>query len=693
MAYRIRERFKNCSVFWIPVSDIESLHQAYAYIAQRLNIPGWDDEKADVKELVQLYLSKESVGQWLLVFDITDEAILETPGSSQAVSLSKYLPVSNQGAIVFTTTDRKTAVTLALQNIVELPEMEQDIAQRMLEMSLRSPTNELEVADLLLKELAYLPLAIVQAAAYININEITLRKYLLLLAEQKEEVVEHISKESENVIASTWLISFEQMRRQDTLAADNLLFMACVDPTDIPLALLPTTSPYEKGIHAIGTLEAYSFVTKRTAQSALDLHRLVHLSTRNWLEKQELLSKWTQIAITRLLEVFPDDNHGNRSKWRRLLPHAKFALSFGLPGQENEARMNLARKHAAALSSDGRFNEAEAYFNDALQSCKEILGPEHPSTLVITANLASTYRYQGRWKEAEEVQVTELKICSKVLGAEHPDTLTSMANLASTYRDQGRWKEAEELQATELKICSKVLGAEHPDTLVSMTNLALIFWNQGRWKEAEGLEVQVVETRKRVLGAEHPDTLISIGNLASTFWSQGRWKEAEDLYVQVIETRKRVLGAEHPDTLTSIANLASTYRKQGRWKEAEELQAMELKICSRVLGAEHPDTLISIANLAMTYKNQGYWKEAEELQASELEICSRVLGKEHPDTLTSINNLAFIWKGQGRDADALELMKQCAEARARILGANHPYTLSSCKVVLGWQKEELEISA
>jgi hypothetical protein len=81
------------------------------------------------------------------------------------------------------------------------------------------------------------------------------------------------------------------MRRQDTLAANNLLFIACIDPTDIPLALLPMTSPCEKGIDAIGTLDAYSFVTKRTAQSALDLYRLVHLSTRNWLKKQESLSE------------------------------------------------------------------------------------------------------------------------------------------------------------------------------------------------------------------------------------------------------------------------------------------------------------------------------------------------------------------------------------------------------------------
>jgi hypothetical protein len=75
------------------------------------------------------------------------------------------------------------------------------------------------------------------------------------------------------------------------LVADYLLFIAYVNLTDVPLALLPTTSPREKGINVVGTLVAYSFVTKQTAKLAVDLHRLVHLSTRNWLQKQKLLSK------------------------------------------------------------------------------------------------------------------------------------------------------------------------------------------------------------------------------------------------------------------------------------------------------------------------------------------------------------------------------------------------------------------
>jgi hypothetical protein len=128
LAYRIRQELKNCSVFWISASDMESLYQAYAHIARRLNIPGWDDEKTDVKKLVQLHLSKKSAGQWLLVFDNADEARLETAGPPKAVSLIECLPISEQGAIVITTTDRKTAAKLASENIMELPEIEQDMA-------------------------------------------------------------------------------------------------------------------------------------------------------------------------------------------------------------------------------------------------------------------------------------------------------------------------------------------------------------------------------------------------------------------------------------------------------------------------------------------------------------------------------------------------------------------------------------
>jgi tetratricopeptide (TPR) repeat protein len=462
LAYRIRQERKNCSVFWISASDKESIHQGYAHIAQRLAIPGWDDEKTDVKKLVQLHLSKESAGQWFLILDNADEAAIESAGSSKIVGLMEFLPSSKQGAIVFTTADKKTATKLAPHNIVELPELEKDIARRMLEMCLVKPADEQEEAILLIKELAYLPLAIVQAAAYVNVNKTTLQGYLSLLVEKKEEMAEDYHRESGVVIAATWLISFEQIRRHNDLAADYLLFMACVDRKDIPLALLPTARPHEQGIHAVATLDAYSLVTKRTAESAIDLHRLVHVSARNWLQEQNLLSQWTQVAVTRLLEVFPDNDHGSRSKWRRLLPHAKSALSSDLTEQDNETRTNLVWKCAMTLLTDGRWREAEELFVQVMETRKRALGDEHPSTLTTRSNLALVLERQGKYEAAEAMNRQTLTLSETALGREYPSTLATMSNLATVLGSQGKYEAAEAMNRQTLSLKETALGREHP---------------------------------------------------------------------------------------------------------------------------------------------------------------------------------------------------------------------------------------
>jgi tetratricopeptide (TPR) repeat protein len=690
LAYRIRQSYNNCSVFWISASDIDSIHQAYAHIAQKLDILGWVDEKKDVMKLVQLHLSRKSAGQWLQIFDNADDANLGFVGlaTPQVGSLIDCLPQSELGSIVFTTADSETAEKLAPQNIIQLSEMTPDAAQRMLENYLSSPAsrNEQQEAKLLLKELVYLPPAIVQAAAYINVNKKTIKDYLSLLAKQEmKEVLELSDEKSESIlqhcsinnpVATTWLISLQQIRRNDPIAADYLFIMACIDRKDILLDLLPPVSSHEAEV-AIGTLKAYALITKRPAESALDLHRLVHLAIHNWLRKEERLGEWTQKAITRLLDVFPDHNHWNRSKWRRLLPHAKYALSYSLTGHENGDRTKLEWKYAMALFIDGRYTEVEENFVRVMGIRKRVLGEEHPDTLNSIESLTSTYWHQGRWKEAEELCIQVIGSRQRVQGEEHPDTLNSMHNLGSMYKSSGKWKKAEEISVRMIETRKRVLGEEHSDTLNSMVNLASTYWHQGRLKEAEELSIRALEIFKRVLGEEHPNTLVSMGDLAVTYASQGRLKEAEELEIQVIETKKRGLGEEHPLTLHSMNNLAVTYSSQGRWKEAEELSLQAMEIRKRVLGEEHPDTLTSMNNLALAYKNQDRWTEAEELYVRVIEARKRMLGEQHPDTLTNIANLAGTYTKQGRLKEAEELEVRVLDIRKKVLGKEHPDTLTS----------------
>jgi hypothetical protein len=84
-----------------------------------------------------------------------------------------------------------------------------------------------------------------------------------------------------NLIAMTWLIAFDQIRKQDSLAAEYLSFMACIDPQAIPPLLLPPGPSRIKQYDALGVLKAYSFVTVQPINQFLNLHRLVYLAIRN----------------------------------------------------------------------------------------------------------------------------------------------------------------------------------------------------------------------------------------------------------------------------------------------------------------------------------------------------------------------------------------------------------------------------
>jgi hypothetical protein len=88
----------------------------------------------------------------------------------------------------------------------------------------------------------------------------------------------------------------------------------------------------------------------------------------------------------------PDDDHVNRSKWRRLLPHTQYALLQSPTEDDDRERLSLVRKCALTLYSEGRYKEAEELFSQAMETTKRVHGDEHPNALSSMANLAATYR-------------------------------------------------------------------------------------------------------------------------------------------------------------------------------------------------------------------------------------------------------------------------------------------------------------
>ncbi len=146
---------------------------------------------------------------------------------------------------------------------------------------------------------------------------------------------------------------------------------------------------------------------------------------------------------------------------------------------------------ATVMEDLGRYDEAVPLYRETLDLYRQVLGPQHPDTLVSIGNLASVLERQSRYGEAEPLYREALDLCRQVLGAKHPTTLTSLNGLAQVLQRQGRYAEAEPLYRETLDWSRKTLGLSHPKTLTTQLDLTFDLAAQGRVAEAVALHQEM----------------------------------------------------------------------------------------------------------------------------------------------------------------------------------------------------------
>jgi hypothetical protein len=227
---------------------MESFEQACAGVARELRLPYAAGEGEDVKEVLQQHLSSSRAGRWLLVVDNADDADIFF-GTKHSKGIVNYLPKSETGVVVYTTRTPEVAQQTR-GDVIKLGAMDRQDAAAFLTRSLtrKDLLRNDATTTKLLDGLTCLPLAIAQAAAYLNINSMSVAKYIELLQSTEQDMVALMSrefrddtryKETANAVATTWVVSFSQIRDRYTAAASLLAFMSCIEWKAIPRSLLP----------------------------------------------------------------------------------------------------------------------------------------------------------------------------------------------------------------------------------------------------------------------------------------------------------------------------------------------------------------------------------------------------------------------------------------------------------------------
>src|SRR5262249_40088938 len=112
------------------------------------------------------------------------------------------------------------------------------------------------------------------------------------------------------------------------------------------------------------------------------------------------------------------------------------------------------------------------------------LGPDHPDFASSLNNLAALYCDEGRYGEAEPFYQRSLAIREKAVGSDHPDVATSLNNLGLLYAEQARYAAAEPLLLRALVIREEAVGPDHPGVAASLNNLAALSVAHDDWPHA-----------------------------------------------------------------------------------------------------------------------------------------------------------------------------------------------------------------
>ena len=565
-AHRNRDRYN--PIWWIPADSPTSVTTGLAELAARLNPYESLTAKTSAEGAAWAISWLQAHRGWLLVFDDVD-----SPRSIESV-----LGTLTAGRHLITS--RRATGWHRVARLLPLATLPPDAATDMI-MQIINPGDESDqtVLESLAAELGYLPLALEQAAAYIQYTAITPAAYLDRLRRYPARMFATSApsdaageSDRQRTIARIWQLTLQAISGEEPLSGEILRILAWFGPAPIPrdLAYQLHEDPLTVD-DALALLHAYSMIT--LTPHSVTIHRLVQAVARipdpaDPHRTRDAISQARDRAARLLLESLPENplfNVPGWSRWRELLPHVLALTDRIVPGQDTPDTAAILLAASGFLQGDGHFDQAITSARRVVDAFQRMQGDDAPGTLTARSFLASAYRAAGDLATATTLHQQNLADCERVLGRDHPETLVARANLAYLYALLDQPARALELHQRNLTDYERAHGPDHPHTINARANLASCYRALGDLARAIALHQQSVTDYARVFGADHSETITARSNLAYAYQMANDLGQAIPLHQQVLTDRERLYGPDHPYTqlarqlLTTAQQQASAY--------------------------------------------------------------------------------------------------------------------------------------
>ncbi|XP_065642049.1 uncharacterized protein LOC124815446 isoform X5 [Hydra vulgaris] len=534
----------------------------------------------------------------------------------------------------------------------------------------------------LIKELGYHPFAITQAIKYINIQRISIEKYVERYRSKPSEIIDNNFQTEEEP--------------KSAIKAINLVLMKLEISKPFPFKLLNCLSHCDgKNIskefiiqiskqmeineeyvidEAVGLLMSYSLLNCFDDEK-YSMHELTQLTCRCFQNRNSTTNTYHSLIKNyfkfELNKVNDHMDYGNHFVFHFIymfrINIKKFSKTFH----------NMTTSINKLLVCKGLFEEAIEILKSIQSFNTETYGENNKFTLDTKHNIASCLDNMGKHNEALEIYYSVDKIRTDILGINHPDTMRTKHNIANCLYAMGKYNEALEIHYSVDKIQTEILGINHPDTMTTKNNIANCLYAMGKYNKALEIHYSVDKIQTEILGINHPDTMTTKNNIANCLYAMGKYNKALEIHYSVDKIQTEILGINHPNTMTTKNNIANCLYAMGKYNEALEIYYSVDKIRTDILGINHPDTMTTKNNIAGCLYAMGKYNEALEIHYSVDKIQTEILGINHSDTMTTKNNIAGCLYAMGKYNEALEIHYSVDKIQTEILGINHPNTMTT----------------
>jgi tetratricopeptide (TPR) repeat protein len=600
-------------VWWINAEEAMGIGDQFIELGREIGLKVMTDVRVMVRSV---HRALQDRSRWLLVFDNA-----ETPDD-----VEHQLPPAGSGQVLITT--RRDGFR-ALGNVLDLDVLERADSITLLQR--RAPDLTRRDAIAISRRLGDLPLALAQAAAYLDQTHLPASEYLRLLETRAADLHSRGRTAGHpHSVATIWSVSLDRLRAITPAAVQLLTLCAWLAPEPVPLdlfnnhvSLLPaplnaTADDSIAFVDAVAALADYS-LARRTGNDIL-VHRLVQDIIR-----QDSGDATEPSPLDNVLALLRDDlsdetndKPTNWLRWRQLLRHVLAATA-------HQKNMNAHQKNMNSIA------DADAAW---------------------LLDRAGNYLYlHGQTADAVPLLERSANFRECIVGAGNSEIATTLNNLGLglAYLRQGS---AIDVLKRALRLLE---AADQPDDFAIAEVLNHLGWAH----VLLGQPAAALPIYERALNIRN--TAADLNGLGRALTDLGRPADALPLHEQALELCEAAYDPDDPRVGTTLAYRGRALTDLSRPAEAIPLLKRALTIRETAYGPDHPWLATILNDWGRALRDLGRPAEALALHERALEIHEAIYGPDHADVATDLDHMGRALSGMGRHDEALSLRRRVVQ--------------------------------